>query len=196
MSIIFVSFNASIYAWAPTDVSDSNCIDVKDFGKAKDLIRLGQGGKKICGCKKCIVDALLYNRLGDYIDMLEMEFNELREAKISPLKGFLTILGLPTKSEIAFENEAKLNNLKIILEDISKEIENKNFIKANFFLLSTNYDPNGPTNIAQLARKDSITYNFAYDENYFQNIKEEKILPLLSKASAELDVKKDNLKNL
>ncbi len=195
LSFIIIAVSATTQAWTPTDFSDSICIDLKDFGKVKDLIRLGQGGKKICGCKKCTVDAFLYNRLEDYIDMLEIEFNELREPKISPLKGFLAIFGLPTKSETAFENEAKLNNLKIILEDISKEIENKNFIKANFFLVSTNCDPNGPPDaIAQFATNDGIpAYKNNYDEKYFNNVRKKKIIPFLNKVKAMIKNKNNNI---
>lgn len=197
--VIFVSFDVQIYAWAPTDFEDVKCINLRELGKTKDLIMLGQDGENVCGCKKCTVDAVLYNRLGDYIDELKRRFDVLlKEPETSFMDKILIKLGSTRKMRRDIEHLVKLQNIESTLEGILNYKNGKflNTTYRNFLLVSTNYDPNGPTNIAQLARKDNITYNFAYDENYFQNIKEEKILPLLSKVRAELDAKKDNLKNL
>ncbi len=193
---IFVSFNATTCAWAPTDFEDVNCIDLRELGKTKDLIMLGQDGEKVCGCEKCTVDAVLYNRLGDYIDELNRRFDMfLKEPETSFIDKILIKFGSTRKMRRDIERFVKLQNIESTLEGILNYRNGKfsNTTYRNFLLVSTNYDPNGPTNIAQLARKDNITYNFAYDENYFQNIKEEKIVPLLNKVSAELNVRKDNL---
>lgn len=200
---IFVSFNATTCAWAPTDFEDVKCIDLRELGKTKDLIMLGQDGEKVCGSEKCTVDAVLYNRLRDYIDELKGRFATLlKEPKFKkPKTSFMDKIfkfGSTQERRNAIEHLVKLQNIESTLEGILNYRNNKflNTTYRNFLLVSTNYDPNGPDTIAQLARKDNITYKFDYDENYFQNIKEEKIVPLLSKVSAELNVRKDNLKNV
>ncbi len=199
LSFIFVSFNVPIYAWAPTDFEDVKCIDLRELGKTKDLIMLGQEGEKVCGCKKCTVDAVLYNRLGDYIDELKRRFNMLlKEPETSFMDKILIKFGSTQKKRRDIERFVKLQNIESTLEGILNYRNDKflNTARRNLLLVSTNYDPNGPDTIVQLAKKDNITCNFAYDEDSFQNIKEEKILPLLSEVSAELDVKKDSLKNV
>lgn len=191
LSFIIIAVSATTQAWAPTE-----CIDLRELGKTKDLIMLGQDGEKVCGCKKCTVDAVLYNRLGDYIDELKRRFNMLlEEPEPSFMDKILIKFGSTQKKRRDIERFVKLQNIESTLEGILNYRNGKflNTTYRNFLLVSTNYDPNGPTNIAQLARKDNITYNFAYDENYFQNIKEKKIVPLLNKVSAELNVRKDNL---
>lgn len=94
----------------------------------------------------------------------------------------------------AIECFVKLQNIESTLEGILNYRNDKflNTTNRNFLLVSTNYDPNNPDTIVQLARRDNITYKIDYDENYFQNIKEEKVLPLLSKVSA---VRENNFKN-
>lgn len=190
LSFIFVSFNTPIYAWAPTE-----CINLRELGKTKDLIMLGQDGEKVCGCKKCTVDAVLYNRLGDYIDELKRRFNTLlKEPEPSFIDKILIKFGFTRKIRSDIERFVKLQNIVGILEGILNYRNDKflNTTYRNFLLVSTNYDPNSPDTIVQLAKENNITYNFAYDENYFQNIKEGKIIPLLSEVNT---VRKNNFEN-
>ncbi len=183
----FITYSVTTKAWVPTDFKDAKCIDLRELGKTKDLIMLGQNGEKICGCKKCTVDAVLYNRLEYYIGMLETRFNELKKEKVSQWSAFFPICDLKTKLEIEFENEIKLNNIKTILKDIKKEIENKNFLNASFLLVSTNYDPNDPYAIGQFAINDDIiALKNNYDEQYFDDIKNKKIVPLFNKVKAAM----------
>lgn len=86
-----------------------------------------------------------------------------------------------TKYEtIFFENKAKLNNIKLVLQELSKDINNKKFENRNFLLVSTNFDQNSPDAISQFCTMDGISYNESlYGEEYFNKINEEKVKPLL-----------------
>ena len=175
-----------IYAWLPVNFTDPRCINLGTFGKQNSIIMLGQKGEKVGTCSKCTVDAVLYNSLERYIGELEKRFDTLSalnsaEASFSDrIKNFFDSKSF-IKSKIYLENNVKINNIKLILEDIVKDIENKKFIKYNFLLVATNYDPNSPDAAAQFVKRDSIIYNENYDESYFNKLKIEKILPLLNK---------------
>lgn len=84
---------------------------------------------------------------------------------------------------ILIKNKVRLNNIELILQDISKKIELKTYRNRNFLLVSYNNDPNSPTATAQFAKKDDIFYNesFYTSDKYFNEINEEKIKPLLSR---------------
>ena len=49
---------------------------------------------KVCGCKTCSIDAVMFNRLGDYLTDLENRFENL------------------SKEENYLENKVKLKNIK------------------------------------------------------------------------------------
>lgn len=94
--------------------------------------------------------------------------------------GLLCQISQTKYETIFFENKAKLNNIKFILKELYKDINNKKFKNRNFLLVSTNYDPNSPDAISQFCAMDGITYNESlYGEGYFNKINEEKIMPLL-----------------
>lgn len=203
LSFIIV-FGVTTQAWAPTDFENVNCIDLRELGKTKDLIMLGQDGEKVCGCKKCTVDAVLYNRLGDYIDELKRRFRMiLKEPKPERPKATIFMdkifkFGSTRELKKALEHFVKIKNIENILQGIL-DYENKEFINVpyrNFLLVSTNCNPDNPATIVQLAKKNNITYNFDYDENYFQNIKEKKILPFLREVSSVCEDSSKKLKDM
>ena len=178
-----VVFSSTVYAWVPTNFTDPKCLNVNALGKTENIIMLGRKGESICGCSKCTVDAVSYGKLYDYIGELKKRFDALVNQKveinfIDRIKDFFDS-GSLIKSKIYLENRVKINNIKCVLTDIVTDIENKKFLKSNFLLVSTNYDPNGPDAIAQFVKSDSIVYKINYNEAYFRKIKNEKILPLL-----------------
>lgn len=195
LSFIVLLPSISVCALAPTNYDNVECINLMELGKTKDLVMLGQCNEKVCGCKKCTVDAVMYNRLGDYIDELTRRFNELlKEPEVSSLDNILSKFGSTKKRRKIIEKCVKLQNIESILKGILS-YENNSFTNVthrNFLLASTNYDPNDPTTIIQLAKMNNITYKVAYDENYFDSVKKEKILPFLTRVSAKL---KECIKN-
>lgn len=94
--------------------------------------------------------------------------------------GFLYQTSQTKYEAVFFENKVKLNNIKLILKEISQDIQNEKFKNRNFLLVSTNYDVNSPDAIAQFGKINDISYNESnYGKTYFDKINEEKIKPLL-----------------
>ena len=149
ITITVSSCSTSMYAFTPTDYDNPKCIDIRDLGVKTDYITKEN---KVCGCKTCSIDAVMFNRLGDYLTDLENRFENL------------------SKEENYLENKVKLKNIKYILEDISKAIEYKRYKNKNFVLASSSYDPNEPMAVAQFAKKDGLTYKDNYDDTYFNRI--------------------------
>ena len=157
------------YAWAPTDFDDPKCIDVRKLGVDTDYITKN----KVCGCKTCSVDAVMYNRLDDYLTDLENRIESI------------------SKEENYIETITKLNNIDLILNDVINSIKNNRYKKSNFFLVSANYDPNQPTAIAQFAKKDGITYKNDYDDTYFTEISD-KAKIILNKVQKHIKLREDS----
>ena len=155
------SCSTNMYAFTPTDYDNPKCIDIRDLGVKTDYIAKEN---KVCGCKTCSIDAVMFNRLGDYLTDLENRFENL------------------SKEENYLENKVKLKNIKYILEDISKAIEYKRYKNRNFILASSNYDINEPMAVAQFAKKDDVVYEYAniFNDEYFKKINEETIKPILN----------------
>ena len=177
--------------WKPTEFINSKCINVTELEKTEGIITLGQKGEVVCGRHKCTVDVVQYGSLDNYIDELGKRFQFLVNQKfevgfIDKIKNFFDSDSL-IKLRIRLEKNVKLNNIKLVLNDIVKDIENKKFIKANFLLVSTSYDPNEPDAIAQFVNSDSIVGDNNYDETYFNKIKNEKVLPLLNSVETYLN---------
>ena len=150
--------NTKTYAWEPTDFTDPKCIDVRKLGVNTDYITKN----KVCGCKTCSVDAVMYNRLGDYLTDLENRFDSI------------------SKEENYIENKVKRSNIKLIVEAISRAIDRKDYKNGNFLLASTNYDPNYPSTTAFFTEKDDIIYRNNYDETYFAPLND-RLKTILSK---------------
>lgn len=126
LSLIVLLPSISICALAPTNYDDVECINLMELGKTKDLIMLGQYNEKVCGCKKCTVDAVIYNWLGDYIDELARRFNELlKEPEANSLDNVLNRFGSTKKKRKAIEKCVKFQNLKSILKGILSYENNK-----------------------------------------------------------------------
>lgn len=188
LSFAILRTYAPVYAWAPTDYDDIECIDLRELGKTKDLIMLGKSGEKVCGCAMCTVDAVLYNRLEDYMDELKTRFDALLNVpEISSWDRILVKLGSTRERRKIIETWVKLLNLENILQEILN-YENKKFTDTSrdFLLVSANNDPNNPSSISQLAKLGGITYKIAYNESYFGNIKKDKVLPLLNQIQVVL----------
>lgn len=149
IAIAVSSCSTNMYAFTPTDYDNPKCIDIRDLGVKTDYITKEN---KVCGCQTCSFDAVMFNRLGDYLTELENRFENL------------------SKEENYLENKVKLKNIKYILEDISKAIEYKRYKNKNFILASSNYDPNEPMAVAQFAKEDGLTYKDDYDDTYFNKI--------------------------
>ena len=149
IAIAVSSCSTNMYAFTPTDYDNPKCIDIRDLGVKTDYITKEN---KVCGCQTCSFDAVMFNRLGDYLTELENRFENL------------------SKEENYLENKVKLKNIKYILEDISKAIEYKRYKNKNFILASSNYDPNEPMAVAQFAKEDGLTYKDDYDDTYFNRI--------------------------
>lgn len=149
ITIAVSSCSTNMYAFTPTDYDNPKCIDIRDLGVKTDYIAKEN---KVCGCKTCSIDAVMFNRLGDYLTDLENRFENL------------------SKEENYLENKVKLKNIKYILEDISKAIEYKRYKNKNFILASSNYNPNEPMAVAQFAKEDGLIYKNDYDVTYFNKI--------------------------
>lgn len=149
ITIAVSSCSTSIYAFLPTDFHDPKCIDARKLGLKTDYITKKN---KVCGCKTCSIDAVMYNRLDDYLTDLESQFESL------------------SKAENYIGNEVKRRNIENILTSISDEIKREGYKNKNFLLASTNYDPNSPTSTAFFAKKDNIKYRNNYNETYFKEI--------------------------
>lgn len=192
LSFIIGVYSLATYAdWGSTEFINSKCINITALEKAEGIITLGQKGEVVCGRHKCTVDAVQYGSLDNYIDELGKRFQFLVNQKIEigfidKIKHILDSDSL-IKLRIRLEKNVKLNNIKLVLNDIVKDIENKKFINANFLLVSTSYDPNGPDAIAQFVKSDSIVGDNNYNEAYFNKIKNEKILPLLNSVETYLN---------
>ena len=164
LSVATVLPNTSMVssAWAPTHIK-AKCMGLSDLNEKGHISLPEKEGQEVCGCKTCTVDAVTYNKIGDYISILENEFD------------------VQSKEADSLENRVKIDNIELILSSISSQIEDRVFANRNFLLVSTNYKPNEQDAIARFAYKDGITSN--YDTDYFENINNEKIQPLLKKVS-------------
>lgn len=140
--------NLPVCAWAPTDFNNHNCIDLRDLGTITDNVTK----KNVCRCKTCVVCALMYNKLEDYLIELENQFNNI------------------LKKENYLENKVKLDNIELVLDSISRAIDRKDYKNSNFLLISTNYDPNDSAAIAFFSKIDNITYKNDYNDAYFLDI--------------------------
>lgn len=159
ITIAVSSCSTNMYAFTPTDYDNPKCIDIRDLGVKTDYIAKEN---KVCGCKTCSIDAVMFNRLGDYLTDLENRFENL------------------SKEENYLENNVKLKNIESILKDIFREIKYKSYKNMNFVLTSLNNDINEPMAVAQFAKKDGLTYNDDYDDTYFNRIND-KIKIILDK---------------
>ncbi len=149
ITIAVSSCSTNMYAFTPTDYDNPKCIDIRDLGVKTDYITKEN---KVCGCKTCSFDAVMFNRLGDYLTDLENRFENL------------------SKEENYLENNVKLKNIESILKDIFREIKYKSYKNMNFVLTSLNNDINEPMAVAQFAKKDGLTYKDDYDDTYFNRI--------------------------
>lgn len=149
ITIAVSSCSTSMHAFTPTDYDNPKCIDIRDLGAKTDYITKEN---KVCECKTCSIDAVMFNRLDDYLADLENRFENL------------------SKEENYLENNAKLKNIESILKDIFREIKYKRYKNKNFVLASSSYDPNEPMAVAQFAKKDGLTYKDDYDDTYFNRI--------------------------
>ena len=149
ITIAVSSCSTNMYAFTPTDYDNPKCIDIRDLGVKTDYITKEN---KVCGCKTCSIDAVMFNRLGDYLTDLENRFENL------------------SKEENYLENNVKLKNIESILKDIFREIKYKSYKNMNFILTSLNNDINEPMAVAQFAKKDGLTYKDDYDDTYFNRI--------------------------
>lgn len=244
--IIMEMFSLKTNAIAPTNYRNPECINLTGLGVEQDQITYGLEGP-ICGCKTCTVNAMLYDRIENYVQDTKDQLwyiNEIAEANnqdkvnmevrklsafnlvyiapaiavlLQPLvrntdfykyskiaffivEGAGTIIGFIYKVKetkyktVFFENKAKLNNVKSILRQISKSIENKRFKNRNFLLVSTNYNPVGACAVAQFAQKDGIEYNSSkYNEDYFNKLNEEEIKPALEEIENQVYSTYDNV---
>ena len=157
------------YAWSPTDFDDPKCIDVRKLGVDTDYITK----KNVCKCKTCEVDAVMYNRLGDYLTDLENRFENI------------------AKAENYIENEMKRKNVEDILEKIAEEINRKAYRNSNFLLVSTNYDPHSPSATAFFTEKDKVTYKNNYNETYFEKIND-RVKNILNKVRKHNELLEDS----
>lgn len=149
ITIAVSSCSTNMYAFTPTDYDNPKCIDIRDLGAKTDYITKEN---KVCGCKTCSIDAVMFNRLGDYLTDLENRFENL------------------SKEENYLENNAKLKNIESILKDIFREIKYKSYKNMNFVLTSLNNDINEPMAVAQFAKEDGLIYKNDYDVTYFNKI--------------------------
>lgn len=149
IAIAVSSCSTNMYAFTPTDYDNPKCIDIRDLGAKTDYITKEN---KVCGCKTCSIDAVMFNRLGDYLTDLENRFENL------------------SKEENYLENNVKLKNIESILKDIFREIKYKSYKNMNFVLTSLNNDINEPMAVAQFAKEDGLTYKDDYDDTYFNKI--------------------------
>lgn len=149
ITIAVSSCSTNMYAFVPTDYDNPKCIDIRDLGVKTDYITKEN---KLCECKTCSFDAVMFNRLDDYLADLENRFENL------------------SKEENYLENNVKLKNIESILKDIFREIKYKSYKNMNFILTSLNNDINEPMAVAQFAKKDGLTYKDDYDDTYFNRI--------------------------
>lgn len=169
ITIAVSSCSTSMYAFVPTDYDNPKCIDIRDLGVKTDYITKEN---KVCECKTCSFDAVMFNRLDDYLADLENRFENL------------------SKEENYLENNAKLKNIESILKDIFREIKYKSYKNMNFVLTSLNNDINEPMAVAQFAKKDGLTYKDDYDDTYFNRIND-KIKIILDKVKEHNKLLKD-----
>lgn len=155
--------NITSFADIPYDYTDPQCIDIRRLGIETDFI---SKDSKVCGCKKCTLDAVTFNKLEDYVDELKKRFEVLT-----------------TLDETYLENEIQQHNIGGILQSLSRAIDYKGYKNKNFFIATTNYDRrSGAGAIAQFAKKDRITYDEnIYNEDFFNRFNEEKVKPLLAR---------------
>lgn len=92
-----------------------------------------------------------------------------------------------------FENKAKLDNIKEVLYQISKDIEKGRFKDKNFLLVSTDYNPTSACAIAQFAQKDGIKKDDEYNEEYFNKLNEEELKPILEEIDRQVFPVYDNV---
>ena len=149
ITIAVSSCSTNMYAFTPTDYDNPKCIDIRDLGVKTDYIT-------------CSIDAVMFNRLVDYLTDLENRFENL------------------SKEENYLENNVKLKNIESILKDIFREIKYKSYKNMNFVLTSLNNDINEPMAVAKFAKKDGLTYKDDYDDTYFNRIND-KIKIILDK---------------
>ena len=169
ITIAVSSCSTNMYAFTPTDYDNPKCIDIRDLGVKTDYITKEH---KVCECKTCSFDAVMFNRLDDYLADLENRFENL------------------SKEENYLENNAKLKNIESILKDIFREIKYKSYKNMNFVLTSLNNDINEPMAVAQFAKKDGLTYKDDYDDTYFNRIND-KIKIILDKVKEHNKLLKD-----
>ena len=169
IAIAVSSCSTNMYAFTPTDYDNPKCIDIRDLGVKTDYITKEN---KVCECKTCSFDAVMFNRLDDYLADLENRFENL------------------SKEENYLENNAKLKNIESILKDIFREIKYKSYKNMNFVLTSLNNDINEPMAVAQFAKKDGLTYKDDYDDTYFNRIND-KIKIILDKVKEHNKLLKD-----
>ena len=102
----------------------------------------------------------------DYITDLEKEFEVLSKEKYIP--------------EVA----TKISIIESILDRLSDSITLEHYKNKNFLLVSANTLPRDLSTNVNFGKKDGITYETTYTENYFDNLKETKVQPFLENVKA------------
>ena len=150
-------------AYAPTDYHDYKCIDIRKLDVGKNFIKKD---KNVCDCKTCSFAAMTYDKISDYITDLEKEFEVLSKEKYIP--------------EVA----TKISIIESILDRLSDSITLEHYKNKNFLLVSANTLPRDLSTNVNFGKKDGITYETTYTENYFDNLKETKVQPFLENVKA------------
>ncbi len=60
-------------AWAPTDVGDPNCINLKGMENLRHISK----GAPVCDCKTCTIDAMTYDKIDQYVSKLTSQLNSI-----------------------------------------------------------------------------------------------------------------------
>lgn len=69
-----------LYAWTPTDFNDPKCIDLSNLRtQGKGFLLRVSKGKNVCGCKTCMIDAVTYTLLEDYISDLQKQLSVINQ---------------------------------------------------------------------------------------------------------------------
>ena len=63
--IAIQTFNLTSFAWAPSDIEDK-CTGVYKLKNSSHISLPAEEGQKVCGCRTCKVNTMVYNEIPDY----------------------------------------------------------------------------------------------------------------------------------
>lgn len=163
---IFATSVTPSMAFAPSDVSDPECIDIRELGITKSIISLpkDKNDRNICGCNTCKVDALTFDQLIPYIDELAQRVRSMECVDIHKYKKH-------SKCEIQQkEKNNAINHIIVILRLIQIYVREKVYQDRNYFFVSTNNIHNKRDSFIAFMTKNDIIVDPKFDDAFFQNV--------------------------